>query len=122
MNFKKILKDTEISLEIIYFLLLIIIIYYLYSILNNINKEYFSVGAINRQLPLQILRTINNNKCNNLISIIQTEGNIEKMETLDIYYIVNRCENFNQLETEIQNNLINIANEVNSKETLRGLI
>ena len=117
MNFKKLLKDTGITLEIIYFLLLVIIIYFLYCICNNINKEYFTISANIGQNHMSSteLENIHNGKCDGLLSIIIENGIEGITRPDDIAYLVNRCENFTGLEQKMKNQLINIAKTVNTK-------
>jgi hypothetical protein len=116
MNFKK-LKDTGITLEVIYFLLLVIIIYFLYCICNNINKEYFTISADigKNHMSSTELENIHNGKCDGLLSIIIKNGIEGIIRPDDIVYLVNRCENFYGLEQKIKNQLINIAKTVNTK-------
>ena len=121
MNFDKLIKDTGITLEIIYFLLLLIIIYYLYSISNNLNKEYFSISSSigAKHLSSRILNIMHSNKCGGLISMIQNQEDIENIRPEDIVYLVNTCDNFSKLDTVIQNQLRNAANTVDQNSLIK---
>ena len=123
MNLKKILKDTGITLEIIYFLLLLIIIYYLYSICNNINKEYFTISANPGALHLssQQQNDIHDKRCSDLFTMVQNEEDKNNLRPTDIYYLVNSCESFNELEGDMISELRNIASQV-PPNSLKNLI